>query len=122
EFAVELDNVEYSLMKNFNFRFSIALYSLCAVYFSGISIAHAQSTLPATRLSQNSKAALSVTVAEGASERVKKTAATLAEYLSRISGGEFQIETGDGKKGLAIGTAADFPALLFGKEFDATDL
>lgn len=49
-------------------------------------------------------------------------ARTLAEYLQRISGAKFEVSTGDGKEGIAVGTAPDFPALPFAGEFptDAT--
>jgi len=35
----------------------------------------------------------------------------LAEYLSKISGGKFEVATGDGATGIAVGTPADFPTL-----------
>src|SRR5690606_1212856 len=33
----------------------------------------------------------------------------LAEYLKRITGGKFEIQTGDGTRGLVVGTLAEFP-------------
>jgi hypothetical protein len=45
------------------------------------------------------------------SESGRKSAAYLSGKLQKIYGKEFQIVTGDGKNGIAVGTAADFPEL-----------
>jgi len=66
---------------------------------------------PTVQLAQGGRAVLPVVVAPGASETVRGLAAGLADYLGRISGARFEIATGDGRPGLALGTAADFPAL-----------
>ena len=44
-------------------------------------------------------------------ERTDLAAATLAEYLSRISGASFKVSRGDGRRGIAVGMPSDFPNL-----------
>ena len=56
-------------------------------------------------------AQLPVVVTDGASERVKAAAHQLAAMLARITGARFAVTTGDGATGIAVGVAADFPAL-----------
>lgn len=60
-------------------------------------------------LSRDGRALQPVIISTGASERVKTTAGELADYLGRITGGKFEIKTGDGLSGIVVGTAADFP-------------
>ena len=50
-------------------------------------------------LAKDGKALHSVVVSEDAGERVKAAAQTLADYLGRITGGTFVVETGDGASG-----------------------
>jgi hypothetical protein len=76
---------------------------------------------PSTRLAASGKSLQPIVVSSAASERTKAAAATLAEYLKRISGAAFEVKAGDGKSGIAVGTASDFPALALQNEFDATD-
>ncbi|MGC3967244.1 MAG: DUF4838 domain-containing protein [Pirellulales bacterium] len=44
---------------------------------------------------------------------LKQAAASLAEYLTKISGAEFRVAQGDGLQGMAVGTVGDFPKLGF---------
>lgn len=67
--------------------------------------------LLAAALCRGGSPALPVVVAAGASRRTKEAARDLAGSLGRICGRPFVLETGDGLSGLAVGTAADFPAL-----------
>ena len=62
-------------------------------------------------LSSQGKARQTVTTAENATQRVQTAASTLADYLSRISEAKFEVVTGDGTTGIAVGVAADFPQL-----------
>lgn len=64
-----------------------------------------------THLARDGSALQTVIVAEDASERIRRTAATLAEYLRRISGAPFQVAVGDGAAGVAVGLPAHFPDL-----------
>lgn len=75
----------------------------------------------ATQLSENGRALLPIVVAASASVATRQSAATLTEYLGRISGAKFETQAGDGSGGIALGTARDFPALKLENQFDATD-
>ncbi len=66
---------------------------------------------PRVELAASGEARMNVMVREGASERVRQAAATLADYLAKISGAPFEVATGTGSKGIAIGVMSDFPAL-----------
>jgi hypothetical protein len=64
------------------------------------------------KLTENGRALLPIVISTQASEREKTAASTLANYLKRISGGEFKIETADtleaSTRGIAVGTVARF--------------
>ena len=62
-------------------------------------------------LAVNGEPLKTIVTGEGASDRTREAAMTLARYLSRITGAEFQASTGDGSRGLAIGLPGDFPKL-----------
>lgn len=62
-----------------------------------------------------------VMTAPAASPRARAAAEDLAGSLGRVCGRPFRVETGDGTRGLALGTAADFPALRLESEFDAEE-
>lgn len=89
----------------------------------GIAITFGCSTLcaapSAVTLADDGRALHSVTVAEGASGRVREAAESLARYLSAISGAAFSVQTGDGATGIAVGSAQDFPALGLQDTLDA---
>ena len=72
-------------------------------------------------LAANGKALLPVIVSATASEAVKKSAQTLADYLARMSGTPFIVKTGDGTGGIAVGVFTDFPAVKTGVTFEAKD-
>ena len=76
----------------------------------------------AVLLAEHGRAALPVVVGTNASPRVRAAAAELAEYLGRITGGTFQVVPGDGRTGIAVGLAADFPALKLDGMFDPADI
>ena len=60
-------------------------------------------------LASEGKAACPIQVAEKATERTRAAATEFAETLKSITGAAFEIKTGDGKQGIVIGTAHDFP-------------
>lgn len=62
-----------------------------------------------------------VVVASAASARTREAARDLSVSLGRVCGRSFTVETGDGSRGLALGTAADFPALGISREFKAEE-
>ncbi|MEZ0267698.1 MAG: hypothetical protein ACAI43_23450, partial [Phycisphaerae bacterium] len=74
---------------------------------------------PEIRVATGGKALLPVVTAAGASARTRDAAESLADYLSRISGAKFELTTGDGSSGIAVGLASDFPALGLDKELSA---
>lgn len=76
---------------------------------------------PACRLAADGKALQPVAVSATASDRVRRAADTLADYLGRISGARFTVSAGDGRAGVAVGLAADFPALKLNPPWDARD-
>jgi hypothetical protein len=78
-------------------------------------------TAVTVRLASGGRAPLPVVVPEKATERVRKIAGTLADYLRRISGATFVVEAGDGRTGIAIGRTEDFPALGLRSLWDRTD-
>jgi len=75
------------------------------------SFAAPVATHTCTQLSDNGKAMRDVVVAANASQRTRAAASTLADYLGRISGAKFAVQTGDGNSGIAVGVASDFPSL-----------
>jgi len=60
-------------------------------------------------LAENGAARLPIVVAQDASESTRQVAAELAEYLGRITGAKFDVTTGDGVRGIVLGTLAQFP-------------
>lgn len=77
--------------------------------------------LSAAVLCAGGRPALPVVTGPAASERTRAAAADLAASLGRVCGAPFPVETGDGSRGLALGVAADFPALGLRDSFDAPE-
>src|SRR4051812_45649499 len=63
-----------------------------------------------------------VVVGATATDRTKAAAKTLADQLGRITGGGFGVAEGEGRGGLAVGRAADFPALKPAARFAPADV
>src|SRR5438876_906820 len=74
-----------------------------------------------TRLAADGRALMPVVISEKASDEVKAHAATLADYLGKISGAKFTVEAGDGTDGIVVGRAEEFPAIATGVKFDPAD-
>lgn len=86
------------------FRFvAIAL----AFAFSGVAFG----APPELMLARAGKPLVAVVVAENATPRMKQAAGELANYLSKITSGRFDVKVGDGRKGIAVGLPSHFPAL-----------
>ncbi len=62
-------------------------------------------------LASGGNASFPVVVAPEAGQRVRVAAAELADYLSRISGAEFEVQEGSADRGLAVGVFRDFEGL-----------
>ncbi len=60
-------------------------------------------------LAKNRTARVPIVVAQDVSESTRQVAAELAEYLGRITGAKFDVTTGDGARGIVLGTLAQFP-------------
>lgn len=73
------------------------------------------------RLAADRKALTPVVICAKPTDRVRRTAETLANYLGQISGAKFTVESGDGQTGIAVGLAGDFPALGLQTTWDTTD-
>ncbi|MCX7047147.1 MAG: DUF4838 domain-containing protein [Candidatus Sumerlaeota bacterium] len=72
-------------------------------------------------LANDGKALQPVVIATSASARVREAAQMLSRYLERISEAKFQVITGDGKSGIAVGLAADFPGVAPGESMAGND-
>ncbi len=77
---------------------------------------------PHVALSANSQARHAIVIAPTASEKSREQAKVLADYLQRISGAAFEVKTGDGQSGIALGTAQEFPKLKLQGSFAPGDL
>jgi hypothetical protein len=60
-------------------------------------------------LAQGGKALLPVVISGNASEAIRGVADDLAKYLGKISGAKFEVQTGDGARGIVLGNIKDFP-------------
>ena len=69
-------------------------------------------------LAQDGKAKLPIVISTKASDATKAVAKDLAEYLGKISGAIFKIETGDGSKGIVLGSMKDFPTPALSKALE----
>ena len=72
-------------------------------------------------IAQDGKPAWPIIVPKNPNERIRLAANNLADYLGKITGGKFQVESGDGTTGLAVGLAKDFPAIASPKELASID-
>jgi len=75
----------------------------------------------AVELASEGKARWPVVVAAQTSDATRKIASRLADYLGRISGVKFEVTSGDGNSGIAVGRAGDFPALAIKVPWDERD-
>ena len=82
-----------------------AVVLICCVF--GLNRVYASEPVKVS-LADNGSALHSVVVANGASQRTRDAAKDLADYLGRISGGDFKVAEGDGTEGIAVGTYGDF--------------
>src|SRR5262245_40632561 len=72
-------------------------------------------------LADQGKALLPVIHSDRATASARASARTLADYLGRISGTKFTVQTGDGRRGIAVGGAEDFPELRLTVPWDGKD-
>jgi len=60
-------------------------------------------------LADQTRALELIVVSPTASDATKAIAKELADYLDRVTGAKFGIQTGDGSRGIVLGTLAEFP-------------
>lgn len=75
----------------------------------------------ATPVASEGKALMPIVVAAKAGDTTHKIATRLADYLGRISEAKFEVVTGDGTTGIAVGLPGDFTPLPFQTLWDAKD-
>jgi hypothetical protein len=72
--------------------------------------AHCASAAPSELLlATGGQATMPIVLSPHASAATKAVANELAEYLKRITDAPFEVQTGDGKSGIVLGTLAEFP-------------
>ena len=99
-------------------RITLSAMALIVVLLTAVSVPAAPVEL---RLAAEGKALQAVVVGADASEGTRRAAEDLAAYLSRISGAEFEVRSGDGTSGVAVGVYTDFPTLRHGGAFKPED-
>lgn len=78
-----------------------------------LAVAAAAPAAETVRLAADGKPLVPVVVSKDASPRIREAAGELAAYLGKMSGARFEVATGDGTTGLAVGLPGQFPALPF---------
>jgi len=73
-------------------------------------------------MAKDQKALAPVIVPHSASVRVRQAAKNLADHLGKIGDTAFEIATGDGTSGIAVGIFSDFPHLAAGKDVQSTTI
>ncbi len=101
------------------YRLALLLFSVAFITCPASLLAAADNR-PVVLAAEGS-ARLAVVVADEASPRVRQAADTLAEYLGKISGAAFVVESGDGTRGVAVGLDSDFPKLQLSERWPAND-
>lgn len=83
-----------------------------------LSAPHAAADAVRVSVAVNGQAQLPIVVSPNAAGEVRVAAQELADTLSRISGGSFQLRTGPAEAAIFVGTLSDFPQLPFDTAFD----
>lgn len=100
-------------MKQTSGKHGIAILLMTTVLLSMVGCANDSviNTRPAhtLTLAENGQPLLPVCISSAASDKTKHVADELAAYLSRITGGKFEVRVGDGATGIVLGTLAEFP-------------
>lgn len=94
-------------------RMIVAVWSIALV----VGLQSAFAAGPEVRLASGGRAFHAVVVGENALAEVRQAAAELADYLGRITGAEFPVQTGDGSAGIVVGTPPEFSRLPFETDF-----
>lgn len=105
-------------MKTATYSFLTAL-ALQSVFVFACSVPSAAAD-SAARLSQDGRALQDLVVGRAAGGEVRRHARTLAEQLERITGGKFAVREGDGRSGIVVGRASDFPGIVDAPELTSS--
>ncbi len=90
----------------------IAVLSVFAVFLLTCGcVVWPQAGPPVVRISDGGQALHPVCVSTGASQRVRVAATNLAHYLARMTGTDFAVQEGNGRRGIAVGRPEEFPVL-----------
>ena len=79
------------------------------VFAFAASLAATTFAAPSTPLAEEGKALQPIVISANASDTTKAVAAELADYLGRVSGAKFEVQAGDGSRGIVLGTLTEFP-------------
>lgn len=71
-----------------------------------------------TRIATAGKPDLAIVVSTNASAPTRAIAQILSDHLTRISGAKFELTTGDGATGIALGLTSEFPAVAIDPPLD----
>jgi hypothetical protein len=85
---------------------------LIALFVVGLVVRLSPSDEPGVeglRLAGDGKALLPVVISKQAADSTRRIARELADYLARITGARFEVQVGDGSRGIVLGTLAEFP-------------
>jgi len=91
-----------------------------AVIINAVTRNNSTSKTP-LNLAKNGQALLPIVISAKASDATKAVAKELAEYLGKISGATFNVETGDGTSGIVLGTMSDFPTPALDKALEVVN-
>ena len=106
----------------FNFEDQSHVKTRLAALFVLLVALASPSAAVEVKLAADGKARLPVVISESASDRVKASAKTLADYLKRISQAEFPTRTKDADRGIFVGTSLDFPKSGLANHFRPTEI
>jgi hypothetical protein len=73
------------------------------------------------QLAKDGKALQPIVIAASASESTKAVAKELADYLGRMTGATFDVQTGDSTRGIVLGTVSDFPYPALAKALEVRE-
>jgi len=97
------------------------LFALAATSAAAVSAPAVSAPATVTVVCRGGAPVLPIVVGPKASAATLRIARDLSDRLGRVCGRAFVVEAGDGSRGLALGTAADFPVLALSGEFDAEE-
>lgn len=79
---------------------------------------HIQNKLRKTVLAIDGRSLMPIIISKNADSEVQVIAKELANLLNKISNAKFEIKTGNGTTGIAVGTIKDFPQIKFQPKFN----